>query len=410
MSDQPSNPGVEKSAFFRPGAFLLGFFAGLVLCSAIARVASHRGYHEVFTRFFQEISPEAQYYPTLEEMRGIVRMRCRPDQVLVIVGGNSIFNGVGQPAAKMWTVELQRLLGERFVVINFAFRGALCTDGGAVVAEALRKEYPRQVYVANAAPFTPPAPYGIEPYRYLFWEARSRGLLEDYAPRAEMVEEYVRKEFKWGRRFDLWGLGWLDRVLRFRDLWNLVGYECLFTIPNPITPHLPQAIWARERFADIEPDFEATPPGDRFRPEYLDAEMKIVRGFSESFYVRDGRGAWRPGTLSRLQFEDVARGAVPDDLKPRTLIMLSRNCPYYLRRLTRDERQRDDAAYRDGAAAWRKAGYEAADYGRDYADADFGDRTHLSASGGRKLAQQVAEHVQAIASKLGYINPPPPKP
>jgi lysophospholipase L1-like esterase len=410
MSDQPPNPGIEKSVFFRPRAFLLGLVAGLTLCSTIARVASHQGYHEAFTRFFPQISPEAQYYPTLEEMCGIVRMRCRPDQVLVIVGGNSIFNGVGQPAAKMWTVELQRQLGEGFVVVNFAFRGALCTDGGAVVAEALRKEYPRQVYVANAAPFTPPAPYGIEPYRYLFWEARSRGLLESYPPRDEMVEEFERTGFTWGNRFDLWGKDWLDRVLRFRDLWNLVGYEYLFTIANPITPHLPQAVWARKRFADVEPDFEAMPLGDRFRPENRDVEMRIVRGFSEGSCVRDRRGAWRPKTLVRIQFEEVARGAVPDDLKARTLIMLSRNCPYYLRQLTADERLRDDAAYRDGAAAWRKAGYEAADYGRDYDDADFGDRTHLSASGGRKLALQVSEHIQEIARKLGYLNQQPPKP
>jgi len=410
MSDQPAKPRVEKSAYFRPTTFLVGFALGLVLCSAVARVVSRRGYHEEFTRFFPVISPEAQYFPTLEEMCGIVRMRCRPDQVLVIVGGNSVFIGVGQPVNRMWTAELQRLLGERFVVINFAFRGALCTDGGAVVAEALRREFPRQVYVANAVPFGPPAPYGILPYRYLFWEARSRGLLESFAPRDELVEDFEHREFSWGTRFEHWGKEWLDRAIRFRDLWNWVGYRYLFTIENPVTPHLPQAVWARKRFADLEPDFEAMPFGERFSPGIRDAEMKIVRGFSAFSCFRDFHGAWRPRPIVRLDFERVAKGAIPDDLKARTLIMLSRNSPYYLRQLTADEARREDAAYRGGIEAWRGAGYEAEDYGRNYDDADFGDRTHLAASGGRKLAVQVADRVRAISDKLGYLGQASPNP
>ncbi|HEY4989728.1 MAG TPA: hypothetical protein VII09_07975, partial [Opitutaceae bacterium] len=267
MTEPPTDTGIERTGYFRPRTFLAAFVAGLILCSVLGRRVSHNGYHEDFTRFHQEISPEAQYYPTLAEMCGIVRARCRPDQVLVIVGGNSIFNGVGQPAEKLWTLELQRRLGDGFAVVNLAFRGALCTDGGAIVGEVLRKEFPRQVYVANMAPFTEPAPYGVEPYRYLFWEARSRGLEEAFAPREELVHDYVGKTYGWGERFNLWALDWLDRALRFRDLWNWVGYEYLFTIPNPIVPHMPGAILPRKDFPDNESDFETRPFEDRFRPE-----------------------------------------------------------------------------------------------------------------------------------------------
>ena len=410
MSERPAPPRVETSAWFRPKAFLLGLALGLALCSALARAVSHRGYHEVFTRFHPVISPEAQYFPTLEEMCGIVRMRCRPEQVLVVVGGNSVFEGVGQPAEKLWTAELQRLLGERFVVVNFAFRGALCTDGGAVVAEALRKEYPRQIYVANSVPFMAPLPFGLEPYRYLFWEARGRGALEAFAPRDNMVEHYEHDYFNRGMYFERWGRESLDRVLRFRDLWNWVGYEYLFTIKNPVTPHLPQATWARRRFPDEEPDFELTPVSGRFLPQNREAEMRIVRAFSEHFYQRDPRGGWRPIAAGRIEFDVVAKAAIPDDLKARTLIMLSRNSPVYLKQLTPDELRREDIVYAEGAAAWRKQGYEAADYGRDYDDADFGDRTHLAASGGRKLAGTVAGLVQTMSGRLGYLRNPSDRP
>jgi hypothetical protein len=403
MSETKPSPDPNPPAIFRPGYFLAGLVLGLAFCSIVARVVSHRGYHDTFTRFHVRISPEANYYPTIEEMCGIVRSRCRPDQVLVIVGGNSIFHGVGQPADKMWTLELQRRLGDRFVVINLAFRGALCTDGGALVAEALRREYPRQIYVANSSPFVPPYPYGIEPYRYLFWQARSFGLLEDYAPRNELVEDFERLNFGLADRFELAGAGWLDRVLRYRDLWNWIGYNYYFTIKNPHTPDLPQATWARRKFHDEEGDFNATPFVKRFLPENRDIEMKIVQGFSGTYYVEDKLGRWRLEPKLKEKFLHIARGAVPDDLKARTLIMLSRNSPYYLKNLSSDEMHREDLAYQDGVAAWQTAGYAAAEYGRDFTDDDYGDRTHLTIQGGRKLAGVVEKEIRAMVARLGYL-------
>ena len=98
----------------------------------------------------------------------------------------------------------------------------------------------------------------------------------------------------------------------------------------------------------------------------------------------------------------IARRAVPDAFKARTLVMLSRNSPYFFHMLSPAEARRDDLAYRDGVQAWREAGYASAEYGRDFLDEDFGDRTHLAASGGRKLAAVTAREVVALAQKLGY--------
>ncbi len=410
MSDEPENIPYERSALFRPRSFLIGLLLGLILCSAMARFVSNRDYHDVFTRFHIYISPEGQYYPTVDEMCSIVRSRCRSDQVLVIIGGNSIFNGVGQPVEKLWSNELQRQLGDRYVVLNMAFRGAFCTDGGAVVAEALRHEFPRQIYVANTGPFVTPEPIGSAPYRYLIWEASCRGITENFAPRSQVIEDSRLHEYVRSRWIELWSGQYLDRVLRFRDLWNWVGYKYFFTIQNPMTPHMPEAMWARGRFADIENDFEDTPFSSRFLPEYRDAEMKIVRGFSATYYAKDPDGTWRIRPEYLAAFNRVAKGAFPDDLKGRTLIMLSRNSPLYLRQLEPDEMVREDTAYSDGVKAWRANGYNADQYGRDYDETDFGDRTHLTGTGGRKLAAQVATDVQELAAKLGYSAGAPSKP
>ena len=189
-----------------------------------------------------------------------------------------------------------------------------------------------------------------------------------------------------------------------------MGYRYLFTIQTPITPHLPEALWARRRFRDLEPDFEAMAFADKFRPENREAEMRIVRGFSESYYFRERSGQWHLKPAIRSGFERVAKAAFPDYLKGRTLIMLSRNNPYYVRLLPADDLMRENAAYRDAAQAWRNAGYESTDYGSDYEASDYGDRTHLSASGGRRLANKVADKVLEISRKRGYLQGEPPRP
>jgi hypothetical protein len=383
--------------------FLVSLVVGLVACASLGRLLSSRDYHQNFTRFHVRISPEAHYYPTIEEMRSIVRARCRPDQILVIVGGNSVFYGVGQPVGKLWTEELQRRLGSQYCVVNFAMRGAICTDGGAVVAETLRDEFPRQIYVANTSPFSTPAPYGVEPYRYLFREALSRGLLEGYEPRQKLWDDYRQHEMSAGERMEQWSSSVLDRAFRFRDLWNWVGYNWFFTIQNPHTPDRPQAYWPRKRFKDEEGDFELTPPTQRFPLAVREAEMAIVRAFSAVPCERDTNGGWRVKESSRQEFVRSAHAAMPEQLRPRTLIVLSRNSPNYLAMLSTDERAREEVAYAGAIAAWKAEGYEATDYGPGFSVADFGDRTHLAASGGVKLAARLAPQVQAMSLRLGYL-------
>jgi hypothetical protein len=76
--------------------------------------------------------------------------------------------------------------------------------------------------------------------------------------------------------------------------------------------------------------------------------------------------------------------------------------PYYLGQFTPAELKRDDLAHQLSVQTWRRAGYEAFDCGRGYAVEDYGDRIHLSSTGGDRLALQVAGEVRRIANKLNY--------
>jgi len=387
-----------------PAYFIAGFVLGLALLAWRGRVAARTDYHPDFVRFHPAISPEANYYPTVDEMCAIVRARCRPDQVLVIVGGNSILLGVWQPATEVWTKRLQEDLGDRFAVVNLAFRGSSPPDCGAVVAEVLRNEFPRQIYIADEAPITAEDPIGSDVYRFAFWQAYLRGRLLPFPPRDARVRTYLSRP---DHRTE--GIEWrvregADRVLHFQDFWNRVGFEDFFTIPALYSMMPPKLFWPRKDFPDTEPD--AADPANvaaRFPEANAALETRIITTGPRLAYTRSGNGAW---TLLPAYREDLLRSyaqGFPDSLKARTLMLISRSCPHYTPMMTPDDVARVDAAFADTVAMWKQSGYDAMQNGRDYTDDDYGDRTHLSKLGGRKLATAVATEVQAMSARLGYL-------
>jgi len=233
----------ETPGWFRPGSFVLGLAGALITLSLLGWWLGRRDQYPHFTRFFPAISPEVSYYPTVAEMGAIVRARCRPDQVLVIVGGNSIFYGSGQPPELMWTRRLQELLGDRYCVVNLAFRGATASDGAAVVAEVLRREFPHQIYVANVGTLQAINPLGSIPYRFIFWEAYYKGELVTYAPRDNVVHAYFWDDLTHRSEWlDAAGRVWLDRALHFRDFWNWVAMDWIFTVPTSYYPTLAEGL------------------------------------------------------------------------------------------------------------------------------------------------------------------------
>jgi hypothetical protein len=400
----PSDP-LPPSGFqwIRPAWFLAGLGLGLAGLSWLGWQSGRTDYHPGYVRLYPAVSPESSYYPTLGEMTAIVRGRCRRDQVLVIVGGNSILQGVWQPAAEIWSKRLQDLLGDGYCVINFAFRGAAPTDGGAVVAEALRQEFPRQVYIADEAPLTGVESYGHEPYLYLFWQAYFRGELLAAPLREARLAQY-RLDTEHRRTYVEAAISVnFDRVFHFSDLWNRVTFERVATVPSYLGQAVPALLKPRREFPDTEPD--ATNPdlvAQRYPAQFFDTEMQIVRG-PMPFYHRGADGQLVLSPVAREDLTTRFDEAFPQPLKRRTLMLIGQSSPYYVRRLSPDEHVVYDQAFVDTVQLWRDAGYAAIEYGRDFTDDDYGDRTHLSKLGGWKLAATVAPQVEAMAARLGYL-------
>lgn len=398
----PFNP---LRALFQPWAVVIGFFVGFGLLVLLGRTSTSHDWHMNFTRFHPMIAPDSMYQPTMGEMCAIVRARCQPDQILVIVGGNSILQGVGQPADRMWSLRLQEQLGSRFAVINLAFRGSSASDGGALVAEALRDEFPKQIYIANAAPMQGVSPIGLETYRFILLDAYFKKMLLPWPPRDQALANYFAtatdrehaREEKLGAQLDAW--------LHFRDYWNEWSYKRCFTFATTLMPSYPQAYWPRSYFEDEESDYDSLPFDARFTAKTVEADLAIARGSSAPFFVPAASRAWQPNPDAHRGFLNSLQEAFPTPLRKRTLILIGRNSPFYTEKLEEPIRQRDDLAFHAAVEGWIAAGYESLEYGKNFVPFDYGDRSHLTSQGGEKLAAVVAPKIKAMAEKLGYLQP-----
>lgn len=390
--------------WIRPGPALAGFVLTLIGLGLVGRAVGYGEWWPGFVRYHPVITPEALYQPSVTEMCAIVRRQCRTDQILVIVGGNSIFQGVGQPVTELWTRRLQELLGDRFAVVNLALRGAHATDGAAIVAETLRAEFPRQIYVANISPLTGGAPAGSDVYRYMMLEARAKGWLVDWEPREAELEHYLKQPRNYPLLRRQLALAKINAWTRHEEFWHWWSANLFFTFPTPRTPGLSQAFRPRCSFPDQEPDTSLIPLAQRFPRSANETELAIVRNFSANQYMLES-DEWKAVASYHAEFNRLVRDSFPDEMKPRTLIVISRNSPYYTRQLNELERARDERAVLDSLQSWRAAGYQAFDYGSDFKDHDFGDRTHLTKSGGWLLARSTADQVLGLANRLGYLSP-----
>jgi hypothetical protein len=402
----PAEASIQRARFgwIRPSWFIAGVALGSASLGFLGWSIGRTDIHPGFVRFHSMISPEGGYYPTLDEMTSIVRAKAKPGQVLVIVGGNSVLMGIWQRDVDIWSARLQELLGDKYCVVNFAYRGAAPPEGGAVVAESLRKEFPRQILIANDGVLTAVAFVGHGPYRYLFWQAYFSGKLESYPARERRVAEYrglgptEHNELAESRIS-----AWFDQVFHFNDLWNWVTLRCFGTLPSYKEQYFPLFLKPHGIYPDPEVDgSEPMYESNHYPPSTLDVELRIVTG-PAPYYSKGSDGRWSLADATHKDLLEWNQEAFPQELKRRTLILVSGSSPYYVSRLSADSRSMLRQATDDTVSLFREAGISSFDYGWDFEPKDFGDRTHLTKFGGWKLAGLVAPQVREMAERLGYL-------
>lgn len=400
MSREPSIPLLERfGQRLSPASVFIGIVVGFSLMVLAGRWAGKQNLFSAYERSYPLIAPEGYFYPSLDNLTELVSHVAPKRKILVLVGGNSVLLGVGQKKDQLWTKELQRVLGPDFAVVNLAFRGAYLTEMGAVVAEVLSKKYPRLIYVASeTVPMRMELSGADRPYEYLYWQARASGKIPETSPDPEKIPLAAANH---GRDpFGEAGLrGYLDYRSHASDLWNYIGYKHFFTVFNFMK--YPPERFFEARINSEDPVWEVPPIPERFTLH--DQSMQIIRSFFKSSVEKDAKGELRIKPAVADAFMRDAQVAFPDAFKPRTLILLAYNAPYFSNQLTSDEHAAYQFVFSQGKSWLQKAGYQSVLIGPDLTDQDFADRVHMAASGGQKMAHDVAPEIRAMAIQLGYL-------
>ena len=209
----------------------------------------------------------------------------------------------------------------------------------------------------------------------------------------------------------------MDAGLNFHDLWNAFTYRCVSTVWCPEL----RSSWLRPRcsYADADPTLR---PADesllrRLAPNVL-AGLRRMTAATRLFLPppltptplpsrgERGRGEgpadWRE---PNSPLPTSVREALSPALRGRTLVLLGHHCPYYLHRLTAEERELYAQSFGVTARLFARGGVRAAAVGQHLAAEYYSDHIHLTAAGGKLMAEEVAPMVRALARELGYLPP-----
>lgn len=375
---------------FRSRYYLIGIVIGVLICAGAGRIASSHGSFRNFSRFFILIQPQDSFFPTLSQLVATAKSLATPDKTLVLVGSSSIFRGTGQNPNDLWTIDLQKRLGNEFVVLNYAIDQANITSFAGAVFRALRDLYPKILFVSladirGAAPID-----GDPPYQYLFWDGYYKGLLHLNADEETAAARTRSAEIPTADGIEIHVGSWLDSLFYFKDLWSYIGYNYFFTIWNVHTTETPLA--PRASYVD------ATDPNMKDIQVRQAADLATINLVVE-------RMAGLIGTI-RIErdssWQNLRRTyttAFSDEWRPRILLVMLRINPDYLRRMSETEQKTYDSITIEQGSTLRSLGYRTIDVGADWAADDFMDIGHLSARGGSKLSEAVALEVKALSAR-----------
>jgi len=397
MSTDPQPTFLARLAR-RPFPIFLGLAVGFLGCCVAGRVAARQQPFKNFVRFHPGLAPESHYYPTFSQTLNLARQKAKPGKTLVVIGGNSVMHGVGQRVNYVWSGELQRLLGDDYVVLNLAMRGQFTNEFGGLIAERLAADGIPVVYVSIGTPY-PGWDCGWDgstPYRYFFWDAWGKGLIPSDPRRDPWLDEgFFTAYAKDQSALEARHRGRIDGITYAHDLWTSVSDRYRATVWTQMK--YPR-FWRPHR-EGLDTDPGSTYPWELVNNEKtVPAELAIIRGALNTPTAK--------ALLKGEQYDTVPKDAakfVPDVLRPRALYVLRMEGTYYRKRLTPDEQAAYAELYKRYADALQQGGINALMVGAQYEEKDYFDRSHFSESGGRKLAAEVAPMVRAIATKQAGV-------
>ena len=376
---------------------LVGIILGFGVCCIMGRVAAPSFNFSHFERFFAPIQPQTNFYATASELASHVRRKIPKDKTLVLIGGASYFRGTGQNPDELWTHELQNLLGDKYRVVNFAIDQAGVTDFAGVAYQILAREYPHMIYIANMAPQANgnDGVDGGETYRYVFWDAYYKNMLSGDMIWQEDVKFRQKSQMKTQSGLELHLGKYIDSYTYSCDLWGYVGYRYFMTVWNDAFANDP-FLNRRAILESSDPDMAKHQHDARLDKEYISIMEERNRSYIQNDTVIDKNGNVVPIIDSWNNTSRAISHLFTADLHKQCLLVLLHSNHYFMKSLTPLDWKRYEVMYKSSEQACYKAGFPFIQVGHDFSADDYVDAGHFMASGGRKIAHQVADKIKEM--------------
>src|SRR5258708_4618015 len=336
-----------------------------------------------------------QYYPSPYQLINTASRLYTPGSTFVIVGGNSIFRGTGQNVPELWSKALQSELGSGYTVVNFSIDQQSMESFGAVLFRLLRQQYQKIIYVGLASENGAGPVDGLSAYKYFFWDTYYLNLLNlkgrdlDIANAIRATELGTRE----GKETHIGS--WLESMLRFRVLWNEVGYRYFFPIWTLNAAGDP--FRARDKFIDVaDPNLAETQRLMRENAEHHELIKKRLADSADAYMDPANPSELRQNVAAELRrgYDD----AFPPEMRSQILAVFLQLNPEYINLLPNEQRVALRARLVRTSETVKQLGYRSIVVGEEFLPDDYIDQGHLMASGGRKLTHRVAEAVRAMTN------------
>jgi len=358
-------------------SFFAGLLVGLSLISITGLyIHKHENGFANYIRLTRYIDDITLYQSTAQQLYATVKAGLPPNiRNVVVISGDSVLWGFGQRPETLWSRVLQEELGAAFYVVNLARPAGTYMDNGAPIAAALLRDGLNVTLIFDE---WPPASRGISgPYRQIYWDAVYTKLINRFADYDKLHEpaqdDRISKEIRFGL--------WLDSFFHFRALWSHIAYNYLSVIWTPEV-----GFSRRKDFGDQLAEPDILPLNVRYPSAAQAREIAAIK-YKVSLTCPTYSSAH---AAARFRFKN----SLPEEIRKRTLVLSIYDSPYYVNRefLSLQELE----CYKQAYAAMQ-SDYESTGYHRIIVDSlmldDYRDRVHLSASGGRKLADIVAREL-----------------
>lgn len=393
------------AAYVRPfsrieiAALWIGIGGGFACATALAWQVARTANFKEFVRFHERMDQRSHFYPTVSMLVRHLELTVPEDKMLVLLGGHSVFQGVGQNADEVWTRDLQRLLGNRFVVVNYAMGSATIADFAGTVFRILAPRRRNLLFVPATCPAAFQQIQGSDVYSYVAWDAYYQNVLPLTDQQRDKLQPFRDYEARNSRTADFHIDLRLNAFLRHRDLWNYAAYQSFGTIWDETL--MGQMFRARRRLPE-----RRFPYADLVRPQPGSGREDVDVGLLVELPSRlvrsaaDGQVLAIPEAVQAMAEELDA--VFPPDLRSRMLICLTAYNPRFLQFLTPAERAANDAAFRAYAETLGAHGIATVVLGDGLPGECYLDQLHLLPEGGRRLAAELAPAIRDLARRNGF--------